>query len=96
MLTGLPAGVRDAAGRFPAGSLFGRVERRIIELAERLRHAEHPQPESMPGETAEGHDDGAHESMRVRLARARTQGAGGGAGKSTSISRELRPRKNPF
>lgn len=40
VLCGLPAGVRDAAGRFPAASVFGRVERRIIEIAERLRQAE--------------------------------------------------------
>jgi predicted ATP-dependent protease len=40
VLTGLPAGARDASGRFPAGSVFGRVERRLIELAELLRDAE--------------------------------------------------------
>jgi predicted ATP-dependent protease len=40
ILTGLPAGQRDASGRFPAASVFGRVERRIIEMAERLREAE--------------------------------------------------------
>lgn len=40
VLCGLPGGVRDAAGRFPAASVFGRVERRIIEIAERLRQAE--------------------------------------------------------
>ena len=40
VLTGLPAGERDASGRFPASSVFGRVERRIIEIAERLREAE--------------------------------------------------------
>ena len=42
ILTGLPAGERDSAGRFPASSVFGRVERRIIEIAERLREAESP------------------------------------------------------
>ena len=42
ILTGLPAGQRDKAGRFQAGSVFGRVERRLIELAERLREAESP------------------------------------------------------
>jgi predicted ATP-dependent protease len=47
VLTGLPAGVRDASGRFPAGSVFGRVERRLIELAELLRSAE-----GGPGERA--------------------------------------------
>ncbi len=50
VLTGVPAGTRDPSGRFPAGSVFGRVERRIIEIAERLReaegHARVPQPPS--------------------------------------------------
>jgi predicted ATP-dependent protease len=40
VLTKVPCGERDAAGRFPASSVFGRVERRIIEIAERLRVAE--------------------------------------------------------
>jgi predicted ATP-dependent protease len=40
LLTGIRAGERDANGRFPADSVFGRVERRIIEIAERLRQAE--------------------------------------------------------
>ncbi|MFO0666995.1 MAG: AAA family ATPase [Polyangiaceae bacterium] len=40
ILTGLSAGTRDASGRFPASSIFGRVERRLIEIAERTRQAE--------------------------------------------------------
>jgi predicted ATP-dependent protease len=40
VLTGLQAGTRDALGHFPASSVFGRVERRLIEIAERLREAE--------------------------------------------------------
>ncbi|HEU4538942.1 MAG TPA: AAA family ATPase [Polyangiaceae bacterium] len=40
ILSGLPAGRRDEHGRLPADSVFGRVERRLIELAERLRQAE--------------------------------------------------------
>jgi predicted ATP-dependent protease len=40
ILTGVPAGERDSSGRFPASSVYGRVERRLIELAERLRQAE--------------------------------------------------------
>jgi predicted ATP-dependent protease len=40
VLTGIPSGERDESGRFPASSVFGRVERRIIEIAERLRVAE--------------------------------------------------------
>ena len=34
-LTGLPAGVRDASGRFPEGSVNARVEARLIALARR-------------------------------------------------------------
>lgn len=34
-LTGLPAGVRDATGRFPAGSVNARVEARLVALAQR-------------------------------------------------------------
>jgi predicted ATP-dependent protease len=40
ILTGVPAGERDGSGRFPASSVYGRVERRVIEIAERLRQAE--------------------------------------------------------
>lgn len=40
VLTGVPAGARDANGRYPAGSVFGRVERRLIEIAERMRPTE--------------------------------------------------------
>ena len=54
ILTGLPAGARDASGRFPAASVFGRVERRIIEIAERLREAEG----HLPPEAAEGIEEG--------------------------------------
>jgi predicted ATP-dependent protease len=59
VLTGIPAGVRDRDGRFPAASVFGRVERRLIELAERLRHAE--------GHMVETHGDGNgdHESTAI-------------------------------
>jgi predicted ATP-dependent protease len=42
VLTGIVAGARDASGRFPAESIFGRVERRLIEIAERMRRAEGP------------------------------------------------------
>lgn len=40
VLTSSVAGQRDALGHFPASSVFGRVERRLIEIAERLREAE--------------------------------------------------------
>ncbi|MBL8721201.1 MAG: AAA family ATPase [Myxococcales bacterium] len=40
ILTTVPAGNRDENGRFPAGSVFGRVERRLIEIAERMRRAD--------------------------------------------------------
>lgn len=59
VLTGLPAGERDSAGRFPASSVFGRVERRIIEIAERLRQAEshHAGPPSMDSMDDVSHAD---------------------------------------
>ena len=40
ILTGRARGRARRDGRFPASSVFGRVERRIIEIAERLREAE--------------------------------------------------------
>jgi predicted ATP-dependent protease len=35
ILTGVPAGQRDASGKFPEGSVNHRVEERLIALAER-------------------------------------------------------------
>jgi predicted ATP-dependent protease len=65
VLCGLPAGLRDASGRFPAASVFGRVERRIIEIAERLRQAEaHGFGESDPIEEGGG-DLGEHSDFRI-------------------------------
>jgi predicted ATP-dependent protease len=61
ILTGLSAGARDASGRFAAGSVFGRVERRLIELAELLRSAEAgPAERAAAVETSES--DGADAS----------------------------------
>ncbi|MGP1252875.1 MAG: AAA family ATPase [Kiloniellales bacterium] len=37
LLTGLPAGARDAGGRFPDGSLFAKVEARLRSFAEARR-----------------------------------------------------------
>jgi hypothetical protein len=37
ILTGAPAGERDADGRYPAASVNGRVEARLIGFSERLR-----------------------------------------------------------
>ncbi|MGD2115492.1 MAG: ATP-binding protein [Acidobacteriota bacterium] len=37
LLTGLPMGERDAAGRYPEGSVNARVEARLVELAEQAR-----------------------------------------------------------
>jgi predicted ATP-dependent protease len=60
IMTGVPAGERDPSGRFPAGSVFGRVERRIIEIAERLRVAEgHGQIPQAPGSM----DDVSHADL---------------------------------
>jgi hypothetical protein len=61
VLTGLLAGERDAAGRFPAASVFGRVERRIIEIAERLRLAEAHHAHAAPA--LESMDDVSHADL---------------------------------
>ena len=37
ILTGVPAGERDATGEFPAGTINFRVERRLSGFAERTR-----------------------------------------------------------
>jgi predicted ATP-dependent protease len=68
ILTGVPAGERDASGRLPAGSVFGRVERRIIEIAERLREAEmHGAHEPRDGrDDASSHDVSEGASVRGR------------------------------
>ncbi|HSQ65309.1 MAG TPA: AAA family ATPase [Polyangiaceae bacterium] len=50
LLTGVPAGERDPSGHFPASSVFARVERRLIEIAERLREAESKQHTEGPSE----------------------------------------------
>jgi len=42
ILTGIEAGDRDAAGNFPEGSINHRVERRLIELAEKRRAESQP------------------------------------------------------
>jgi predicted ATP-dependent protease len=69
ILTALPAGERDPSGRFPAASVFGRVERRIIEIAERLREAEahafhHDAPEPLDDASAADVMEGGN--VRVR------------------------------
>lgn len=72
VLTGVPAGERDAAGRFPASSVFGRVERRIIEIAERLREAEgghHAVPPAL-----ESMDDVSHADLEGGAGDYRTRG----------------------
>ena len=64
VLTGVPAGERDAAGRFPAHSVFGRVERRIIEIAERLREAEGTNPRR--SEAREGEEGSSTDGVLQR------------------------------
>ena len=49
ILTGQPAGARDAEGRFPEGSVNARVEARLIELADKRRAFGRA-----PGETGSG------------------------------------------
>jgi len=69
VLTGVPAGERDSSGRFPAHSVFGRVERRIIEIAERLREAEGQRPahkEAREGDEGSATDLGDGNDFRGR------------------------------
>ena len=47
LLTGEPAGERDASGEFPPGSINHRVETRLIELAEKQREFEEGSPEEV-------------------------------------------------
>lgn len=63
VLTGVPAGERDGAGRFPASSVFGRVERRVIEIAERLREAEGGHAAAAPA--LESMDDVSHADLEA-------------------------------
>jgi len=45
-LTGVPAGQRDASGKFPEGSVHARVEARLQELAERIERKESEKKEA--------------------------------------------------
>jgi hypothetical protein len=76
VLTGQPAGERGTDGRFPAGSVFGRVERRLIEIAERLREAEgHPSHEGAERfDEASPDDDMESAAARRRGASLRKRG----------------------
>jgi len=49
LLTGLPAGVADARGRFPAGTINGAVQQRLRELSELRQRYAHPQPDGPAG-----------------------------------------------
>ena len=67
VLTGVDAGTRDEHGRFPAASVFGRVERRVIEIAERLRVAEGHGPTEVSGDDPSSETDlGDPTDFRVR------------------------------
>jgi len=67
LLTGVPAGVRDESGHFPAASVFARVERRLIEIAERLREAEgHMHHEAAPESDASTPELADASDFRVR------------------------------
>jgi predicted ATP-dependent protease len=46
ILTGLPAGARDEAGRYPEKSVFGRVDARLDEMAEALKKYVGPRDEA--------------------------------------------------
>ncbi len=76
LLTGVPAGARDESGHFPAASVFARVERRLIEIAERLREAEGhmhhevvPESDASTPELADASDFRSHPRDRGPLVR---------------------------
>ncbi len=56
LLTGLPAGARDAEGRFPEGSLFAKVEARLRRFAQ-ARKAFGQEGEAQTGQKDERRDD---------------------------------------
>jgi predicted ATP-dependent protease len=67
LLTGVSAGTRDESGHFPAASVFARVERRLIEIAERLRQAEgHSHGENAPEADASTPELADASDFRVR------------------------------
>jgi predicted ATP-dependent protease len=67
LLTGVAAGTRDQSGHFPASSVFARVERRLIEIAERLRQAEsHAHHENVPEADASSPELADASDFRVR------------------------------
>ena len=67
LLTGVPAGTRDESGHFPAASVFARVERRLIEIAERLREAEgHSHHDDVPEADASTPELADASDFRVR------------------------------
>ncbi|RYE95099.1 MAG: hypothetical protein EOO75_00185, partial [Myxococcales bacterium] len=90
-LTGLPAGERDADGKFPAASVFGRAERRIIELAERLRSSD-----PGAGDTS-SHDPGRGDpaDAEMRWSERGLRGARRGAAPPPPVRRTGDPRSTP-
>jgi len=66
LLTGLPAGERDADGNFPPGSVNYLVEARLIELAEKQRKFSAPSARgSRPEEGAVENERGDNEETRT-------------------------------
>lgn len=66
LLTGLPAGERDAEGNFPPGSINYLVEARLIELAEKQRRFSAPSPKGARPEEGTTENEGeGNEKTRV-------------------------------
>lgn len=57
ILTGVPAGERDGGGKFPAESVFGRVDKRLTEFGRRLKKFAARAPEPKPKPDAEIDED---------------------------------------
>jgi len=59
LLTGEPAGERDATGQFPVGTINDRVESRLIELAEKQREFEEQPMEDDSSPSSDQGSDGS-------------------------------------
>jgi lon-related putative ATP-dependent protease len=62
LLTGIPAGERDAEGNFADGSINQRVEARLIELAEKQRDFSSPPEQGNEQAQDEAHQNEAHQN----------------------------------
>lgn len=73
ILTGLPAGTPDDQGRYPEDSIHGRVDRRLREMAERMRQFTRP---DVSRESSGGTSSASPASEQKARGRGRRKGVG--------------------